>query len=424
MHIPVDIEENGEDSEGDSGRAVNPASNLDDEVPVELRGSTDKLHISRKAITKYGMTTGCAGCDDLARRGYGAGKLIYHHSDTCRNRIVEHMKADPEYRRLLEKHGYTMELSNLEIMTVDQVRKKKHQVQRAIMEIETRNQQYPRSVREVHFNNMMRTILFEQMDVAEVYSPPRIAEAAQRMGLRAGWSLDLITCDENGRSWDFNCPTMRNAAARKVLQDKPRLFIGSPMGGPSSTLNNFIYSRMTNEEKQQGIAYDRKRLEFCARLYDLQWKEGRDFLHEHPESATSWQEECIVKLLKRQGVTRLVGDQCMYGLKSYDGKREGPARQSAGFMNNSICIAKRLNLRCPNRHGVIVHDHIVLINGRPKVSQVYPEALCRAVCKVLMEQIEMDRATILDSSGRCRRERYQQTSQRRIRDDTTEVQIS
>ena len=113
MHIPIDVNDNGEDPEGDGGREVRPTDTLDDEVPVETRGSTDKLHISRKAIAKYGATVGCQGCNELARRGMQPGKITYKHSDECRKRIIEHMKEDPEYRRLLERHGFT--LSSLSI---------------------------------------------------------------------------------------------------------------------------------------------------------------------------------------------------------------------------------------------------------------------------------------------------------------------
>ena len=34
------------------------------------------------------------------------------------------------------------------------------------------------------------------MDVAEVYSPPRVAKTAVRVGMKAGWSLDLTSLEE------------------------------------------------------------------------------------------------------------------------------------------------------------------------------------------------------------------------------------
>ena len=74
---------------------------------------------------------------------------------------------------------------------------------------------------------------------------------AKKMGLRAGWSLDLTTTDENGNAWDFNKVAMRNKAARKLIEDKPRLLIGSPICTPFSQMNNINYSRMTREEVEQ-----------------------------------------------------------------------------------------------------------------------------------------------------------------------------
>ena len=93
MNIPVDVEDDGEDPEGDHGCEVRPTGTLDDDVPVETRGSLDKLHISRKAIIRYGPIIGCPGCNGLARRGpKQQGKINHHHSDECRTRIVEYME--------------------------------------------------------------------------------------------------------------------------------------------------------------------------------------------------------------------------------------------------------------------------------------------------------------------------------------------
>ena len=75
----------------------------------------------------------------------------------------------------------------------------------------------------------MLKMLLMNIDVAEVYSPPRVTQMARKMGLRACWSLDLTTTDADGRAWDFNSLEMRNRATRRVLQDRPLLLIGSPM---------------------------------------------------------------------------------------------------------------------------------------------------------------------------------------------------
>ena len=169
------------------------------------------------------------------------------------------------------------------------------------------------------------------------------------------------------------------------------LLIGSPMCGHFSTMDIINCSRMTQEEKTQRIEHGRKHLKICTQLYEIQWQAGRYLLHEHPDAASPWSEQCITNLLKKQGVVRVTGDQCMYGLKSHDGCREGPAQKRTGFLINSPCIAKKLELRCPNTRANRIHDHVVLINGRAKAAKFYPFALCRAVCDGIIEQIEVDR---------------------------------
>ena len=68
--------------------------------------------------------------------------------------------------------------------------------------------------------------------MAEVYSPARVTQIVQRMGLKAV-GLDITNCDIDGRAWDVNDAEMRNRAARKTLNDEPLLLIGSDCSPPS-----------------------------------------------------------------------------------------------------------------------------------------------------------------------------------------------
>ena len=178
---------------------------------------------------------------------------------------------------------------------------------------------------------------------------------ASKMGLRAGWSLDLTTKDTDGRAWGFNVPEMRNRATRLVLTDKPMLLIASPMCTTYSVMNNANHSRMPPEVVQARFDHARKHMEFPAKLYKLQIQEGRYFLHGHLESATSWSEKCMQDILKMEGVMIVVGVQCCYGSRARSKLGDGPARKATGFMANSPCVALRLQRRCPNRSGYAVH---------------------------------------------------------------------
>ena len=147
---------------------------------------------------------------------------------------------------------------------------------------------------------------------------------------------------------------------------------------------------MTKEEIDARMAYARKHLEFCIQLYEIQWRNARYFLHEHPAEAGSWDEPLMKKLMSRDGVQRVVGDPCQYGLKSRDQFGEAPARKR---FTNAVCIAKRLQQqRCFNKPSYQVHRHVVLINGKPKAAQIYPDKLCDEICLGIREQIQRDRS--------------------------------
>ena len=62
----------------------------------------------------------------------------------------------------------------------------------------------------------------EDVDVVEIFSPPRVTEAAKIIGLKAGLAMDLTT------GWDFNVKAHRDAAEEYVRRVKPWLVIGSP----------------------------------------------------------------------------------------------------------------------------------------------------------------------------------------------------
>ena len=48
---------------------------------------------------------------------------------------------------------------------------------------------------------------------------------------------------------------------------------------------------------------------FITEIYQMQLDAGRYFLHEHPAGATSWQLECVKRILSHGGVDRVNGDQ-------------------------------------------------------------------------------------------------------------------
>ena len=302
---------------------------------------------------------------------------------------MEKMRDDPEYRQLVQKHQKSNPENEFAMISEEKRHVIRTQAMRAIQVVEAKQRG---EIIGQQMEAEIRRMLLCHMDMAEIYSPPRVATMAKKLVLRVGWSFDLTICDSDGKEWDFNSAEMRNRAARKVLRDKPIVLIGSPMCGPFGAMININYCRMDPVEVQQRLAYGRKHLRFRAQFYRMQVEHGRYFLHEHPEFATSWQDSCIKDLLRQEGVTKVVGDQCRFGLKVHDGLREGPARKSTRFLKNSPCMAKQLQKRCPNRSGEKKHNHVRFENGRAKKAQEYPDGFCRAMCRGIKEQLEADRA--------------------------------
>ena len=298
--IPTNINEDGDCQDEEADEITHKANGTEDEPEEQAyRKITDSYHVSQKAINRYGTTEGCPACRVIQRRGYGAGRIGYNHSTACRERIVKLMRDNPEQKPTSKK-------------TQQDLHAIKKNVDRAIECINEKMSKQQSNL------GTMLNMLISHIQVAEVYSPPRVVEAAKAMGLRGGWSLDLTTQDVDGSAWDFNKLHMRNRAVHKVLTDKPLVLIGNPMCTAFSAMNHINYAKMSPEEVERRLAYARKHLDFCIKLYEMQWKAGRYFLHEHPDSASSWYEKSVQRLAARQGVMRVVGDQCRYGLPSRD----------------------------------------------------------------------------------------------------------
>lgn len=58
--------------------------------------------------------------------------------------------------------------------------------------------------------------------------------------------------------------------------------------------------------------------EYCVRLYTYQLHQGLYFLHEHPQTATSWRVPCIERLRNSPLVGTVVAHQCAFGLTATD----------------------------------------------------------------------------------------------------------
>ena len=222
----------------------------------------------------------------------------------------------------------------------------------------------------------------ETNGIGEIYSVPRVTHWCEDYNLTPGWSLDKLTLDSEDETWDFDVEQIRDRAKKLIKITKPRLLIGSPMCTYFSKLMKMNWARMNPAEAKRKWNLAVSHIIFCVELYRLQMAEGRLFLHEHPDGASSWDLKVMRDLLADPRVVKVVGDQCMYGQVTEVEKVVLPARKATGFATNCPDIAAELSTRCDRSH-----QHGVLLDGRAGPAARYPARLCRAICRGLARHL-------------------------------------
>ena len=107
---------------------------------------------------------------------------------------------------------------------------------------------------------------------------------------------------------------------------------------------------MTQEDVNKVKEHGKVHLEFCMKLYRIQHENKLYFLHEHPFTATSWQNEKVQEVLKLSQVQKVKSHMCAFGVTSEDEHGKGLVKKPTGFMTNAPELAKRLSQECTNDH--------------------------------------------------------------------------
>ena len=223
--------------------------------------------------------------------------------------------------------------------------------------------------------------------MAEIYSLPRMTKMAQRLGMRAGWALDLTETDpEDGQPWDFSVPAKQAKAKKMIDEDRPAMLILCPMCGPFSQLNElFNYPKLTKDEVKKKLEAGLEHLKFAAELCAQQYEAGRMFLFEHPASASSWGTRIMQYLAGLPGVHNVRFDFCMMGMETPDAEgNPAPAKKRTGILTNARAVADLLReAQCQG-----AHKHQPLLDGRAGPCQEYPDKFCRAVCEGVKRELD------------------------------------
>ena len=123
-------------------------------------------------------------------------------------------------------------------------------------------------------------------------------------------------------------------------------------------------------------------------------EEGRYFLHEHPSTASSWSEREMLLLAASPSVKIAQCKMCRFGMEAKDEIGTGLVSKPTKFMTNSNMMFNKMNIKCKNS-GLPEgekHRHVHLISGRARQAQIYPKALCRAVCEGIADQKKADKS--------------------------------
>ena len=226
-------------------------------------------------------------------------------------------------------------------------------------------------------------------DVSEVYSQPRVTQAAAEydkdgVNLQPGWSLDLTRADPStGEAWDLSRQDVQSRVIKLVKTTRPLFLIGSPPCTAFSPLQNLSKAKRDPAIVQAELDAGRVHLEFCMRLYAIQVDAARFFVHEHPQDAASWAEDSVKEVMALAGVNMATVDMCVYGMRVDTGPVQGPARKRTILMSNSNEVLKRIASVCPNagEDKTLHHTHVPLEQGRARRCQVYPRQFSRRICE-------------------------------------------
>ena len=103
----------------------------------------------------------------------------------------------------------------------------------------------------------------------------------------------------------------RNRLLEYVREKKPAFVIGRPQCKMFSELQNMnAWAGKRRQQYNDAVGH----MKFVFELYQLQVREGRWFIHEHPKESTSWKLKEVSSLRKVEGVFDVVADQRMCGL--------------------------------------------------------------------------------------------------------------
>ena len=190
--------------------------------------------------------------------------------------------------------------------------------------------------------------------------------------------MDFANLKDDGSRWNFKRKADRKEAMYLVELEDPDWIIGAPPCTAFSVLNfGMNYPKMRPEDVKKKLDEGMVHLRYMCKLYRRQIRAGKMFLHEHPNSAKSWQVKPIKGLLDFGNVYTVKCDQCQFGLETRTTNGgKALAKKPTRFMSNSKLMLRELDKKCLEGH-----QHQPLMGGRAADAAFYPRKLLRAIVR-------------------------------------------
>ena len=93
---------------------------------------------------------------------------------------------------------------------------------------------------------------------------------------------------------------------------------------------------MIQEDVDRVVEHGIRHLEWCTRFYNIERNMGLYFLHEHPNNSRSWGNSQMLELMRKEGVYKVRGDMCTWGMNQSDNQGEEPIKKPTGFLTNPM----------------------------------------------------------------------------------------
>ena len=163
--------------------------------------STD-IRVTHNDVEQHGATPGCPASKNLLEdkkipRGVG-------HSVACMERVRELVEPDEDTRDRVERADQRKERKERVVSyvsaTEDKSPRNRYRRSMASQLVTGKHlslQTQPKHVAKLHNEMRMQMVqsVAGEIEVSEIYSPPRVTQRATQWGLRVDWSLDMTTKD-------------------------------------------------------------------------------------------------------------------------------------------------------------------------------------------------------------------------------------